>query len=159
MTPRNWQARMQHRHQARDGQLPRARRHALVLEGQRQMDRLDDLVQNLALHHGLVGRGLLVQLDRNGERLLAERDVVHADPFDGGDGATVRGGGLLLLLLVLLLLMGHADAARAERFDGSEGKMYRFIKWIFVNEGSIKCYVTQKIEFLDAPSPTLLIIN
>lgn len=90
------------------------------------MDRFDDLVQNLALHHGLVGRGLLVQLDCNGEGLLAERDVVHADPFDGG--ATVRGGGGLLLLLVLLLV-GHADAARAERFDGS-GEKIEFINCI-----------------------------
>lgn len=82
------------------------------------MHRLDDLVQNLALHHGFVGRGLLVQLYRNGEGLLAERDVVHADPFDGG--ATVCGG---LLLLLVLLLMGQANAARAQGFDGSGDEM------------------------------------
>lgn len=76
------QAYMQHRHQTRDGQFPRARRHTFVFQCQWDLQCFDNFMQYIAIDDSCLARRLLIQFDGDIQGFLTERYVVHADPFN-----------------------------------------------------------------------------
>lgn len=81
MASRNGQTNLQNAYQAISCKFPRATGGAVVLHGQRRVQSVDNIVQNIPVDNLDVLRGLFVQLHGHRERLLPERDVVHRDPL------------------------------------------------------------------------------